>query len=295
MAQLGYSQSFLIISCLLLSSCANLENENFSQPKPTPQLPLNQAETILPSPDGKWTAYFFGLFGRTDYKLSVANFEDTIVWNINQKNSGGESWLVPYRWSQDSRYLYFNIYASIAGYVPFYQGMGLQRLDVQNGQVSEILPSGYFATLDSGGTTYNWDLAEFSLSPMDDKLAYINTMEDEVQLVIRDMKTNKENSIFFDNYKIAGRILWSPKQDYLVFGASNENYWSSNSLSFIELVELNSLTTKSILINTKQVTIPLMWLNNHTVFVKEYGGSYFHLDMMSEKLSPAPQSPLFPD
>ena len=120
-------------------------------------------------------------------------------------------------------------------------------------------------------------------------------MENGVQLVVRDMKTNKENSIFFDKYKIAGRISWSPKQDYLVFAASNENYWSSNTSGFIELVELESLTTKSILRHMDQLIIPLMWLNNHTILVKEFGGRYFHLDIMSEELIPAPQSPKFPD
>lgn len=288
-----FHRSFLVISLFFLVSCSNIKIRELPRTTSTPQLPLSQAETILPSPDGKWVAYIFGLFGNKDYKLSVVNFEDTIIWNINQINFGTESWFIPYRWSRDSRYLYFNIYAAIDGYVPFYQGMGLQRLDVQNGQISEILPS-YFETLDSGRTIYNWDLAQFSLSPEDDKLAYINRMEDGVQLVIRDLNTNKEKSIFFDEYTDAGDILWSPKQDYLVLAASNGTDWS-NTISFIELVELDSLTTKNILRNMKPVIIPLMWLNNHMIFVKEFGGRYFHLDIMSEELIPAPQSPRFPD
>jgi len=287
-------KSFLLILIGLLVSCSNIETGEFSKTTSTPQLPLNQAETILLSPDGKWGAYFFGLFGSIDCKLSVANFEDTIVWNINQENFGSEAWFVPYRWSQDSRYLYFNIYVSFDGYLPFYQGVGLQKLDVQNGQVSEILPSGYFETLNSGRTIHNWDLVQFSLSPKDDKLAYINRMENGVQLVIRDMKTNREDSIFFDKYTDAGRILWSPSQDYLVLATSNGTDWS-NTLSYIELVELDSLTSKSILKNMNPVIIPLMWLNEHTIFVKEFGGKYFHLNLMSEKLSPAPPSPNFPD
>src|SRR5688572_3752338 len=107
-----YKQPFLIIFCFLLLSCANLETRNLPQPKSTPQLPLNQAQTILSSSDGNWTAYFFSRDQTVDYKLSVANFDDTIVWNINQKNdSSSDAWFTPYRWSQNSRYLYFNIYA----------------------------------------------------------------------------------------------------------------------------------------------------------------------------------------
>ena len=288
-----FYKSFLVISLFFLASCSNLKARELPITTSTPQLPLNQAETILPSPDGKWVAYIFGLFGNKDYKLSVVNFEDTIVWNINQKNFGGESWLIPYRWSQDSRYLYFNIYAAIDGYVPFYQGMGLQRLDVQNGQVSEILPSGYPETLETR-TIYNWDLAQFSLSPEDNKLAYINRMENGVQLVIRELNTNKENSIFFDKYTDAGKILWSPNQDYLVFAASNGTNWS-NTLGYIDLIELDTLTTKSILRDTNQVLVPLAWLSHRKILVREYGGSYFHLDIISKELSPVPPSFRFPN
>src|SRR5688500_3415885 len=259
MARLCYKQSFLVIFCLLLFSCANLETENLSQPKPTPQLPLDQAQAILPSPDGNWTAYFFSRDQTVDYKLSVANFDDTIVWNINQENyRSSDAWFTPYRWSQDSKYLYFNIYASIDGYAPFYQGMGLQRLDIQNGQVSEILPSGYFEVLEDT-TIYIWNLARFSLSPSDDKLAYINSLDNGVELIIRDMVTNKESNAFFDKYSAAGSILWSPKQDYLLF--------ATDPIGFFELVKLDSLTTKSIPVNPNQILDPLEWLNNHTILV----------------------------
>src|SRR5688572_21818544 len=112
-------KSFLSILFCLLVSCSHIEKGNLPKTTPVPQLPLNQAATILPSPDGKWIAYFFGLYGHynepyqsIDYKLSAANFDDTTIWNINQKNLSGESWFIPYRWSQDSRYLYFSISVS---------------------------------------------------------------------------------------------------------------------------------------------------------------------------------------
>lgn len=287
MARLCYKQSFLVISCLLLFSCANLETEKLPQPKSTPQLPLNQAQTILSSPDGNWTAYFFSRDQTVDYKLSVANFDDTIVWNINQKNdSSSDAWFTPYRWSQNSRYLYFNIYATIDGNVPFYQGMGLQRLDIQSGQVTEILSSGYSEVLETT-TIRHWNLAQFSLSPSDDKLAYINRTESGVELIIRDMATNKESSVFFDRYTTAGSILWSPKQDYLLF--------VTDPIGFFELVKLDSLTTKSIPVNPNQILDPLEWLNNHTILVKEYGGYYFYLDIMTSELTPVQSLLRFPN
>lgn len=280
MTRLCYKQSFLIISCFILLSCAKLETNNSPQSKPTPQLPLNQAQSILVSPNGNWTAYFFSRDQTVDYKLSAVNFDNTIIWNINQKNEAySDAWFTPYRWSQDSRYLYFNIYATIDGNAPFYQGMGLQRLDTRNGQVTEILPSGYSEAL---GTVIiqHWNLAQFSLSPSDNTLAYINKSENGVELIIRDMVTNREENIFFDKYSDAGNILWSPKQDYLLF--------NTDPIGFIELIQLDTLIAKSIPINTNYGLELLEWLDNHSILVKDYGSGYFYLDILTSELNSVP-------
>lgn len=285
-------KSFLSISFFLLVSCSNIETGNSLKASSTPQLPFNRAETILPSPDGKWTAYFFGLFQSIDYKLSVANFEDTIVWNINQKHFDGESWFIPYRWSQDSRYLYFNIHVSFSGFVPFYQGAGLQRLDVLDGTVSDVLSSGYISN-----PTYNiyrWNFVPFTLSTDDKQLAYINNFDNEIQLVIRDMMTGNEKSLRLKGYSDAGSIIWSPQQDKLVIAVSKGTDWS-NALSSIELIYIDSLTTKTLIKDKDWIFDPIMWTNNHTVLLKERGGPYQYLDITTEKIIPAPDLITVPD
>lgn len=278
-----YPKSFLIISCWLLLSCSNTETGSLPGTAIVPQLPLNLAETILPSPNGEWMAYFWGYEYVDYFRLSVANFDDTVIWNIKQTNFGSEAWFTPYRWSQDSRYLYFNIRVAIDGYVPFYQGAGLQRLDVLNGKVSEILPSGDLVTLDH----YRWEFPTFSLSPKDDKLAYIKRTDKGVQLVIRDMTTSTESSMSFDQYVDAGSITWSPAQDYLVLAASRGTNWS-NTLGFVELVQVDSLTSKTLVKNEDWVFDPVLWTDNHTILLKERGGNYLYLDILTQELSPAP-------
>jgi hypothetical protein len=280
-----YHKAFLIISFWILVSCSNTEVGSLPQPKSKPQLPLTQAETILPSPDGSWTAYFFG-YDLDTFRLSVANFDDTVIWNVSQTNFGSEASFTPYRWSRDSRYLYFNIHVAIDGYVPFYQGGGLQRLDVLNGEVSEILPSGELISVNSS-THYRWNFPAFSLSPKDDKLAYITRMDNGIQLVIRDMKTNLENSLNFTQYSDAGRIIWSPKQGYLALAASGGTNWS-NTLGFVEVVEVDTLASRTVVENKNGVFDPIVWLNSHTILLKERGGNYLYLDTTTEKLSPAP-------
>jgi Tol biopolymer transport system component len=279
-----YHKSFLVVSFWLLVSCSN--TGNLPQQKTTPQLPLTQAHTVLPSPNGNWTAYFFG-YDLETIRLSVTNFDDTVTWNVNQPNFGSEASFTPYRWSQDGRYLYFNIYVAIDGYVPFYQGAGLQRLDVLNGTVSEVLSNGYLS--DSTYHIYIWNFVTFSLSPDDKLLAYINLLENGMQLVIRDMKTGNEKSTLFEGYSSAGSILWSPQQDQLVLAVTKGTNWS-DTLCSIELVELDSLTSRT-LVKDKDldwVYDPVLWNNNHTILLKERGGPYLYLDITTGKLTPAP-------
>lgn len=280
MVRYRHGQSFLIFSCLLLFSCTNFEIGNLPKPKSTPQLPLTQATAILPSPDGKWMAYFFtppNFVG--DYNLIVTDFDDTVIWNINQKTTGTESEFSPYRWSQDSRYLYFNIHAWSSGGVSFSQSVGLQRLDVTNGNISEILPR---ITVD------------FSLSPKDDKLAYINYTENGIQLILRDMNTNKEKNVLLGEYSNAGSIVWSPNQDYLVFATIVEKD-SPNISGYVELLDVETLTSKTIAKNEDWFFDPLVWLNSHKILIRERGGDYFYLDIMTEELSPAPSLDRFPN
>ncbi len=273
-------KSFLIISFWLLVSCST---GRLPKTASTPQLPLNQAETILSSPDGNWTAYFFG-YDVEKFRLSVANFGNTTIWNVNQTNVGGEAF-TPYRWSQDSRYLYFNIFVAIDGYVPFYQGAGLQRLDVLNGTVSEILSSGYVS--DPTHHVYRWNFVPFSLSPDDKQLAYTNNSDNETQLVIRDIRTGNERSLSFKEYSNAGSIIWSPQQDQIVLAVTKGTNWS-NTLCSIELVEVDSLTSRTLVKDEDLVFDPIVWINKHTILLKERGGRYLYLDITTEKLSPAP-------
>jgi len=286
-----YHKSIIIISFWILVSCSNLEVGNLPQPKSTPQLLLTHAETLLSSPDGSWTAYFLG-HDLEKIRFSVANFDDTVIWNVSQPHFASPAWFTPYRWSQDNRYLYFNVFVEIDGYVPFYQGGGLQRLDVLNGEVSEILPSGELITVNP--IHYRWNFPAFSLSPEDDKLAYITRMDSGIQLVIRNMKTNAENSLDFDQYSDAGSIIWSPEQDYLVLAASKGTNWS-NTLGFVEIIEVDTLTPRTVVENKNGVFDPVVWLNNHTILLKERGGNYFYLDTTTEKLSPAPDLRRVPD
>lgn len=189
-----------------------------------------------------------------------------IVWEVNEGNfEGYEATFQPYRWSQDSQYLYFNTHLSIDGYVPFYDGMGLRRLDVSNGQVSEILPTGDI-------TNGRWNIVNFSLSPNDKLLAYIDWIDNERQLIIRDLETGLESNLLLKGYTAAGSILWSPKQDRLVLALAKGTDWE-NTLFTVMDVNLDTLETTAIIEDNKLGLDPVKWVSESEIKIQERGDS----------------------
>jgi hypothetical protein len=59
-------------------------------------------------------------------------------------------------------------------------------------------------------------------------------------------------------------------------------------LCSIELIDVDSVTTKTLVKDQDWIFDPIMWTNNHTILLKERGGRYLYLDITTEKLSPAP-------
>lgn len=226
-------------------------------------LPLASAESTLVSPDKNWIAYFFGLY---DAQLAVTNNEKTIVWEVNEGDfEGYEAMFQPYRWSQNSQYLYFNAHLSIDGHVPFSDGMGLRRLDVSNGQVSEILPAHDI-------TNGRWNIVNFSLSPNDKLLAYIDLIETEPQLIIRDLETGSESKLLLKEYTVAGSILWSPNQDRLVLALAKGTDWENTIFTIME-VNIATFQTTTIIQNHKPGLDPVEWVTENEIKIQERGDS----------------------
>ena len=247
-------------------------------------LPIDLAEASFISPDKKWTAYFFGYYRA---QLDVVNSDKTILWGIYEGNfEGDEAFFVPYRWSFDSKFLYFNTHVSIDGYVPFYDGMGLRRLDVSTGDILEILPSHYV----SDGS---WRRAVFSLSEKEKKLAYVNNINGEALLVIREMETNNEISLALKGFSDAGSILWSPNQDQLVLGLSKGDNWE-DTIFFIGTVDISSLTLSVHVQDSETGIDPIKWVNNNEILIQERGESTLLLNLKSNDLQIMPTITPFP-
>ena len=147
-------------------------------PAPTRAEYVPEPDFFEPSPDGQWVANSFGYY--PPIKLQVARADGSVAWVVE---SDGEGWseviLRPAHWSIDGRYLYFTLAPFVDGFVLYMDGSGLQRLDLENGQVTEVLAG-------EGG------LQSFSISPDSAQLAYTRSKEGFEWLILRDLATGEE-------------------------------------------------------------------------------------------------------
>lgn len=149
-----------------------------------------------PSPDGGWTVY------EMDGALLVVSSDGATQWELPFSNWVESGYLMAHQWSQDGRSLYFTVrdYSDSPWYFLL---IGLNRLDLESGQVEQIYNTPYFV---------------FTISPDESKLAYLPDGQQRKDLVIKDLADGNETAYpRLGDYQSAGHIVWSPDGEKLVF------------------------------------------------------------------------------
>jgi len=169
-----------------------------------------QAMAFQFSPDGEWVEIVC-----SHDTLAIVHVEEGTKWDISSDtliNPFTEYFVSISHWSSDGRYAYTSPDPHTDGYwEPFHQGVGLFRLNLETGEISELLPL--------GGD--DWIFYSYAISPDDNILAYIVTDRSPVTLNIRDLQTEKEQSFqFASNYNTGGALIWSPDGEKLVFSVT---------------------------------------------------------------------------
>jgi hypothetical protein len=171
-------------------------------------------EGLLMSPNGNWLAT--NCYG--DQNFRVIKRDGTKTWTITYEsvfsshpnypyNIGG---VYPRFWSTDSQFLYFEPVQCcwdpgiilISNY-----SRKLLRFDITTGETATIL---------KGGLHY------LSLSPTGRRLVSVSELTSPIIVNIMDLKTGNEDSFILgvdENYRQAGRIVWSPDGKKLVIVA----------------------------------------------------------------------------
>lgn len=171
-----------------------------------------------PSPDGAmivWGTSVFapGAGNATQVTLKVANVDGSDERTILDETLQDVSILPqPFQWSPDGKYLYYTDEPyGIGGYILFWGGPDLKRVDAAAGGVTQILP-------DTGC------LCAMAVSPDGATAAYI-TGSGPLELALYDIAAGNERRAPIDaGYLQAGDIVWSPDGRALVYTMAISNF-----------------------------------------------------------------------
>lgn len=189
--------------------------------------------------------------------VDVFNSDRSFYWKIPFDTKGGalDGYIFPFHWSKDGHYLYLTPALIADGMVYFKDGDGLLRLNLQTGQVSEIIK-----TETSGLRFY-----ALSFSPSEKMLAYIYHGETPLILRILNVQTGEKTKISLpEAFLTAGAVLWSSDESQVVYAMSTD---------FAEgfgLVWLNLISSEQRIFLTPQDKLlnPIEWKDKNTVLAE---------------------------
>ena len=175
---------------------------------PSKQLDLSQMieeEWASTSPNGNWVAAGLVAFPRSEsgdqqayVRLMIFRVDGKTHWAIfdEWKEIGlGFPFPAPLKWSEDDRHFYFTQRVTPDGCSAFPLLTNLQRVDLADGTVEELLPHSALA---------------LALAPDESKVAYVG--EGDRGLILKDFVTGEERETKIDPGKDfdAGNLVWSP-------------------------------------------------------------------------------------
>ena len=219
----------------------------------------NEARGFRASPNGQWVEVFC-----SQDTIEIVRMDETRKWEVSS-----DTLINPYteyfggvnHWSNDGAYAYIDFDPHTDGYwEPYHQGIVLYRLNLETGQISEVLPLG----------KSDWIFYSFAFSPNDRRLAYIVTDKSPVILNVRDMQTGEEQSFEFDpKYNTGGGFLWSPDSQSVVFSITQ---YDTNIHEYIAtsivLCEPKRPACTTLLTDHKEVLVPVEWVNDSFILLQ---------------------------
>lgn len=167
----------------------------------------NQAWGFRLSPNGQWIEVACSVD-----TVEVVRVDESKKWKISSDtliNPYTEYFVGINHWSHDGMYAYTSPNPHTDGYwEPFHQGVALFRVNLETGEINEVLPL----------SKEDWIFYSYAFSPDDSQLAYIVTDQSPVVLKLRDLQTGAEQSFEFDSkYNTGGGFVWAPISQKLVF------------------------------------------------------------------------------
>jgi hypothetical protein len=215
----------------------------------------------------------------------LANHDGSITWRISYETLQlpyEREYLWGHRADQAGKYLYLvpgNLSSPSGGYLINYifgWGYGLYRIDLQTGQLQEVLgevKGGYYVdlSLSSDARYVAWS------STTESNMAYIQDLE----------KKEVTKVELGESYKIVGAFNWSPDNRTLVFAASLHELEEGKSGISLFTLDTKDMQPRLLFYDDQRNLVPWfnsntseMWLNTDTMRVASYS---YETDYISEE------------
>jgi Tol biopolymer transport system component len=258
------------------------------EPTPTPdweaiatqmeELPDSETWTES-SPDGKWTAD-----GRTKTEtgiivdeqeqyyaqLTVVSADQSVEWVLVEEISPfGLGYTSPEQvyWSPEGRYLYYTNRPHVDGCGLFVTASDLWRVDLADGTVSQILPSG---------------AQSYAFSPDGSQVAYI-TWSSPAELVLHDLTTGSERRGTLD-FEDAGAMVWSPEGTWIALTGAN-NPCQPEWRQAIVLVNASDLSQRTLVPPDERLLKTSAWQETGKILLEDLEGNLWWLQVESGEVT----------
>jgi hypothetical protein len=180
------------------------------------------------------------------------------------------------RWSSDGQHLYYTNRPVPDGCAVFVNGSDLQRVDLSDGSVTEVVPS-----------VGLW----LSLSPDETTLAYVGY--GERGLVLRELATGDERQTAIETAEEAGdthlgHVVWSPDGEALMLTVAIDACGpQENRTHAIVRVDAGTLSQTTVVPESDRLFITEAWPEPHRVLLEDGNGETWWLDPETGDVSPA--------
>jgi dipeptidyl aminopeptidase/acylaminoacyl peptidase len=276
--------TFMLTIFVLVAACQPIQPFVRSPAAPTlippPELtgmPIERWSST--APNEQWQAAGLVAFpqsGSGEYytELRVKKVDGSTEWTpVTAWNEWGLGYTTPrpLQWSPDGRYLYFTNAPVPDGCGILINGSDLQRLDLSDGSVLEVLPP-----------NSTWSLA---VAPDGKTVAYSH--HDELYLLTLatgDYSATKLEML--DTNSAWGSIVWSPDSQRLAFTVAYERCMTPQWRQSIIVMDLPSLMLTTLIEKDERLLTTHQWLDDDHIQLHDHEGKIWEMDVITGSTTP---------
>lgn len=218
------------------------------------------------SPNGLWLEELCYSENDQDLVLTLSNKESEVLWKLHYKDYLPQMEFIPdgglsvVYWSNDGRYAYFSTYSYASGGGCFkpssHGGWGLFRLELKNGNITEVLLL--------GDNEFAW--YGFSFSPSHRQLVYGVSAKN---FIILDMETEELLEINHEkDFDDGGGFIWSKDESKIVY--STGTFTSISETYSLRLIDAKTGSEKILLESDGSCYLAKELKDNNIVIVNKF-------------------------